>query len=513
LTQLIGPMHSGEVDLHVSLVQRGEFAAQIYRQTRDAILDGRLASGERLPPSREFAQRLGVSRNTVAVAYERLTAEGLLVARVGAGTFVGTSGVGASGNSASGDGAAGSVPGGVAARRRPAPEGHSVRPRAVWQGIPEPPRAAPTKPRFDFRVGMPDASLFPLESWRRLVNRELRASTIQSGQYGNPSGHGDLRTAIARYIGVSRSVHATADDVLVTHGAQQALDLIGRILIEPGDCVAVENPGYPPVRALFASLGARVVGVPVDGEGLNVEAIPAAARLVYTTPSHQFPLGTPMSLARRAAILAWARRRNAVVIEDDYDSEFRFSGRPLEPLQSLDRSGRVLYVGSFSKTMLPMLRIGFLVAPVSLQPALRTAKQLTDWHGDTPTQAALARFIDEGLLGRHIRRASRQYEARHGEVETALRGPLARWLDLVPSAAGLHVCARLRPNATVNVDDVLARAARSDVAVESLAASYTEKATSTDLVQGVVIGYGGIDTADIPEGLSRLAKAFRDATR
>jgi GntR family transcriptional regulator/MocR family aminotransferase len=234
-------------------------------------------------------------------------------------------------------------------------------------------------------------------------------------------------------------VRAGADDVLVTQGAQQAFDLIGRVLIDPGTIVAVEEPGYPPVRELFQSLGARVMGVPVDDEGLDLSALPRSARLVYVTPSHQFPLGVPMSLSRRAGLLAWAERRNAVVIEDDYDSEFRFEGRPLEPLQSLDRGGRVIYVGSFSKIMLPALRLGFMVAPASLQPALRNAKRLSDWHGDLPTQAALGRFIDQGLLARHVRKALRDYAARRAQILVGIERDFSHWLRLVPSAAGLHV--------------------------------------------------------------------------
>jgi GntR family transcriptional regulator/MocR family aminotransferase len=204
---------------------------------------------------------------------------------------------------------------------------------------------------YDFRPGSPDARLFPFTDWRRLVCRELRLTAFAWGHYCEPSGHVGLRAAIARHVGVSRSVQAHADDVIVTQGAQQALDLIGRVLIEPGDCVAVEEPGYPPARSLFRTHGARVVGVPVDDEGLEVVAIPNSARLIYVTPSHQFPLGAPMSLQRRRALLAWAAKRNAVIIEDDYDSEFRFGGRPLDPLQNMDRDGRVVYVGSFSKVM------------------------------------------------------------------------------------------------------------------------------------------------------------------
>ncbi|MDA0634979.1 PLP-dependent aminotransferase family protein [Nonomuraea sp. MCN248] len=454
-----------KMDVHVSLTGRGDLAAQIYRQLLDAILDGRLRSGERLPPTRELAHRLRVSRNTVAVAYDRLVADGFLIGRAGAGTFVS----------------------GEPVRGRAAPKG-VVRPRPVWSTIPEPaPRPGPVP--YDFRAGVPDRRLFPIATWRRLVAGELRRAPAG---YGDPSGHEGLREAIARHLGVSRSVRASAADVLITSGAQQALDLVGRVLIEPGACVAVEEPGYPPARELFRSLGARVIGVPVDGEGLDVTAIPDAARLVYVTPSHQFPLGTPMSLARRATLLAWAERRQAVVIEDDYDSEFRFGDRPLEPLQSLDRAGRVVYVGSFSKTLLPMLRLGFLIAPASLGPALRAAKRLADWHGELPTQAALARFIDEGLLARHIRKATRVYAARHAMIADALARDDR--LRPVPSAAGLHLCARLAPGLSVRERDGLR--------VERLEAYCGE----TPAQLGLVIGYGAIHEEAVPAGL-RLLRA------
>lgn len=475
------------MDFHVSLAGRGDLTARIYRQLRDAVLDGRLRPGERLPPTRELAVRLDVSRNTVAAAYERLTADGFLVSRVGAGTFVCSEQVTSS---------------------RRAPAGRDVAPGRVWQSIQaqaERMVVADREPAaYDFRVGMPDARLFPLEPWRRLVTRELRSSTIRSAFYAAPAGHAGLRAAIARYIGVSRSVRAGADDVVVTDGAQQALDITGRVLIEPGTCVAVEEPGYPPARLLFQSLGARVVSVPVDAEGLVVAALPRTARLVYTTPSHQFPLGVPMSLARRAALVAWAEQRGAVVIEDDYDSEYRFSDRPLEPLQSLDRSGRVVYVGSFSKTLSPMLRLGFLVAPASLRPALHRARQLSDWHGELTAQAALARFIDEGLLARHIRKATREYAARHERIVTGLRQDLANWLEPVPSAAGLHLCTRLRPGVTLDLDELTRSARRAGVAMQTLASLCAEEPGQA----GLVIGYGAIPLDRIGEGLRRLAATF-----
>ncbi|MDP9847473.1 PLP-dependent aminotransferase family protein [Streptosporangium lutulentum] len=480
------------MDFHVSLTGRGDLTARIYRQLLEAILDGRLRPGERLPPTRELAQRLDVSRTTVTVAYERLTAEGFLVGQVGAGTFVGTEPLNRT-------------------RPRKAPTGSGVRPRRLWRSIAAEPRLEPDSPGpgplYDFRVGVPDARLFPLETWRRIVARELRPALMHSVVYNAPSGHPGLRESIARYVGVSRSVRANADDVLVTQGAQQALDVIGRVLIEPGGCVAVEEPGYRPARLLFQSLGARVVGVPVDAEGLDVSALPQHARLVYVTPSHQFPLGTPMSLGRRAALLEWAERRGAVVIEDDYDSEFRFEDRPLEPLQSLDRSGHVVYVGSFSKTMLPMLRLGFLVAPASLQPALRSAKQLTDWYSELPTQAALARFIDEGLLARHIRKATREYATRHERILTTLHRDFADWLEPVPSAAGLHLCARLAPGAEVDLDRVTAHAMEAGVMVENLATFCGEAPAQ----RGIVIGYGAIPPEMIEPGLRRLAESFRAA--
>ncbi len=461
------------MDIHISLAGPGDRAARIYRQIRTAVVDGRLRPGDRLPPTRDLAASLGVARNTVAVAYERLTAEGFLTARVGAGTFVGATSVGRD-------------------VRRPL---SGVRPQPVWDALERDDRPVPDT---GFTVGTPDPALFPLATWRRLVTAELRSARLAPPGYADPAGDPSLRAAIARYVGVSRSVRAAADDVVVTQGAQQALDLIGRVLIHPGATVAVEEPGYPPARALFRALGAQVVGVPVDSEGLVVDALPPATRLVYVTPSHQFPLGTPMSLPRRAALLDWAAGRDAAIIEDDYDSEFRFSDRPLDPLQSLDRAGRVVYVGTFSKTLLPALRLGYAVAPPSLLPALRTARRLTDFHGDVVAQAALARFIDSGELSRHVRRANRVYAGRHALISAALATDLSRWLAPVPSMAGLHVCALVK--ATVDLDDVLVRARAAGVAGESLSTYATAPG-----VAGLVLGYGAIATDRIPAALRTLA--------
>jgi GntR family transcriptional regulator/MocR family aminotransferase len=470
------------VDLVIDLAG-GEKTLGVYRALRAAIADGRLPPGHRLPATRALATDLGLARNSVATAYERLVAEGYLEARVGAGTFV------------------------AAVRSRPSRRrAHTdpLRPRDDWTFTPLPVSGGTAPPRYDFRTGIPDAQLFPFDTWRRLLAAEVRLRANSPGTYAEPAGHPALRAAVARYLGVSRSVRAAADDVVVTNGTQHALDLIARVLLRPGDVVAVEEPGYPPARRLFASFGARVTGVPVDAEGLRVDALPAAARLVYSTPSHQFPLGRPMSLARRHALLDWARSRPAAIVEDDYDSEFRYSARPLEPLYELDTAGRVLYAGTFSKSMLPTVRTGFVLAPASLRPALVAARQLGDGYGQVAVQAALARFIDEGQLARHVRRAGRAYAARHARIVARLAAEDA--LEVLPSAAGLHVTALLRDGGPARATRVVAAAAAGGVVLDDLG-MYQQSATQA----GFVFGFGAVDPARIGPGLDRFASCLRDA--
>jgi GntR family transcriptional regulator / MocR family aminotransferase len=297
---------------------------------------------------------------------------------------------------------------------------------------------------FDFRTGLPDASLFPYATWRRHTHRALTAGHVGHGVYGHPAGDGRLRQAISHHIALSRGVAADPDSVIVTSGTQQAIDLIARGLTGPGDHVAVEDPGYEPVRRLFQSLRVRATGVPVDRHSIVIEQIPADARVVYVTPSHRYPLGTMLSLPRRLALLDWPRHARAAVIEDDYDSEYRLGGHPIDPLQTLDRDGRVIYVGSFSKTMLPTLRLGFLIAPPALRAALTAAKYVTDWHTALPTQQAMASFIDEGDFARHIRKMRTVYARRHQLVTATVRDAFAGILEPVATAVGLHIAASLR---------------------------------------------------------------------
>lgn len=327
---------------------------------------------------------------------------------------------------------------------------------------------------------------------------------MAAGVYEKSAGNWDLRAAIARHIGISRSVFVSPDDVIVTNGTQQAVDIVARVLLEPGDVVAVEDPGYRPPKELFKALGARVIGVPVDSEGLVVQALPAEARAVYVTPSHQFPLGVAMSLSRRRALLAWAERNNAVVIEDDYDSEFRFGGRPLEPLQTIDSAGRVVYVGTFSKTLLPTLRLAFMVVPPSLREAAHKAKFVTDWHTATIAQSALAQFIDEGAFARHIRRVSRIYSERHAMLTAEIKRNFGDHLDLVPSSTGLHITACARGASADDIDAIVSRAFELGVAIDTMSPCRVDRKPPA----GFVLGYGAIETARIAEGLRRLRRCF-----
>jgi GntR family transcriptional regulator/MocR family aminotransferase len=473
-------------DLHISLQRRGKLSAEVYRQLRAAILDGRLRPGESLPATRELARRLDVSRNTVMNAYERLIAEGFLAGKIGAGTFVAETGS-------------------SAGESRRAPVGRALAPRPLWRTLTtafEHRRAA----KYDFRLGAPDPSLFPWDEWRRLVARQLRGRKPFAG-YAPPEGDPSLRAAIARHVGIARAVRAGADDVIVTNGAQQAIDLIGRVLLEPGAQVAVEDPGYPEAWRALAAQGAKIVPVRVDQEGLVVDALPQKARLVYVTPSHQFPLGMPMSLSRRLALLAWAERQGAAIVEDDYDSELRYEGRPLEPLQSLDRAGRVLYVGTFSKVLSPTLRMGFVVAPQALAPALRTARALNDSHGPLELQRALSALIDSGALARHVRRILRVYEERRARLHAALTHQLGDQLVILPSLAGLHASV-LFHDRRLDIDALATRALAAEVAIQPLRGYYQTRPRP-----GIALGFGLISSAKIDEGVRRLAETLRASAK
>jgi GntR family transcriptional regulator/MocR family aminotransferase len=327
-------------------------------------------------------------------------------------------------------------------------------------------------PSFDFRMGTPDIKAFPFEIWRRLYGRALRALAKSPPRVENPQGRERLRIAISRHVSFTRAVACGPEDIVVTSGAQQAFDLLARVLVTPGRTqVAVENPGYPPARFALSAAGARLAPVAVDAEGMIVSKIPRHAKVICVTPSHQFPLGCVLSTERRVALLELARRQNAVIIEDDYDGEFRFSGRPLDALQTLDREERVFYVGTFSKSLFPAIRVGFIVAPSWARPALIAARQGTEGPHSVVAQEALADFIAEGHLTRHVRKMRRVYAERRSTLLEGLSQ--IPWLEPVPSAAGLHVAAFTQPG--LDADSLEARAREQGLGVRSIRSYYAGK--------------------------------------
>jgi len=474
--------------LDLKLAQHGSRSVRksLHGALKSAILEGRLQRGVRLPSTRALAQALGVSRNTAVAAYDLLASEGYVLAGGSAGTRV--AGPHAAPRASH-----------VAAATPPHVQG-------VWARVQPMPAAAPdaAAPRWNFGIGVPELSGFPFDIYRRLAARALRDAEKRPAGYGAPEGLHALREAIAHHVSSARAVACEADDIVVTSGAQQAFDLLARILVAPGrTTVAVEDPGYPPLRGAMLAAGARLAPVAVDDEGLRVDRLPRAARVVCVTPSHQFPLGVAMSAARRAALLEFAAARSAVVIEDDYDGEFRFASRPLDALQTLDAQGRVFYVGTLSKSLFPALRIGYVVSPRWARAALLAAKQVSDWCCNELAQRTLASFIAEGHLLRHVRKMRAEYARRREALLQALQHHARASLQVLPSIAGLHLSALA--DEQLDVDQLVAQAREQGVAVESL----RRYALGRGAPAGIAFGYGQIDCARIDEGIKRLARLLQ----
>ncbi|MDF9392027.1 PLP-dependent aminotransferase family protein [Methylococcus sp. BF19-07] len=476
----MGPL----LELPITLPPKGsrQLLRSVYGQLRDGILEGRLQPGTRLPSTRAFAAAVGVSRNTVVAAYELLMSEGYLAIRAGSGAYV-----------------AAISP--RLARRPPCEPGMDDRLNAVWRRLPILPEVEAEFFPFDFRLGLPDKSAFPFPVWRRLAARVLRAWSKTPAVYDQPQGRPALRVAIAKHVSYARAVSCSPDHIVVTAGAQQAFDLLARILVTPGrTVVAVEDPGYPPLWDAFNAAGARLAAIPVDEEGLRVDCLPAEARVICVTPSHQFPLGVTLSAKRRVALLEFAQDRGAVVIEDDYDGEFRFGGRPLDALQTLDRTGSVCYVGTFSKSLCPELRLGFVVAPPWALDALVAAKACADWHCQTPSQDTLAAFIGEGHLARHVRKMGRVYAERRAALLRALSRHGGAWMHPVGDAVGLHLAAIL--SLEIPADELVSAAAAAGIRLHALERYCSKKPAPN----GVVLGYGMIRSDRIDTAIERLAK-------
>jgi GntR family transcriptional regulator / MocR family aminotransferase len=465
---------------------------QLYHALRHAILGGQLSAGTQLPPTRVLATELAVSRTTVVTAFEQLFAEGYLEARVGSGTFV--------------------------ASTLPEEMLHVHAQQVPLQDTKKLPRLSqcsqrvmhsPLVPRLQtpqaraFQPGLPALDEFPFAVWSRLAARRYQHPPFELLTYGDPAGYHPLREAIAQYLTASRAVRCQPEQVLIVSGAQQAIDITVRTLLEAGDVVWVEDPGYLRVRGILLGAGARVISVPLDQEGLNVEAgkhLSEQAHMAYVTPSHQFPMGITMSLARRLALLAWAQRVGAWILEDDYDSEFRYRGRPLASLQGLDTHGQVIYMGSFSKVLFPSLRLGYLVLPPDLVEPFITMRALCGRYSPTLEQTIVADFITEGHFLRHIRRMRALYAHRQQILLEAVRQELHGAIELEEHEAGMHLIGWLPQG----LDDrqVSQLIAQQGIDAQALSAYSDQKPERP----GLILGYAGVNEQEIREGVEHIAR-------
>ncbi len=457
------------------------------------IRAGRLGAAARLPSTRALAADLGLSRNTVMLAYEQLAAEGYVVSRHRSNT---------------------SVAAAAPLRRPPAWPGRTGRPprissyaRRLTKGsalAPSGSYASRPGVRYDFRYGRPAVDEFPRKIWRRLLAGRARRASGDGLGYAAPAGYRPLREALSDYLRRARGVACDAEQIVIVNGSQQAFDLVARVLLDPGDGAVVEEPHYPGATVTFAAAGARLIRIPVDRQGLVTGRLPPArarARLAYVTPCHQFPSGVIMPLERRLALLTWAARRGAWIVEDDYISEFRYEGHPLEALQSLDRHGRVLYVGTFSKTLFPALRVAYLVLPHPLVRAFLVAKWATDRFSATLTQEALTDFITSGQFERYLRRAGARNASRRRVLIEALGQHFGRRVEIAGENTGVHLVVWLNDVPPRDVAAIIARAAAAGVGIYPISPYYARPPRRA----GLLFGYASLTESEIRAGIRRLA--------
>jgi GntR family transcriptional regulator/MocR family aminotransferase len=488
---------------------KGPLYRQLYRAMRDGILAGTLAPGERVPATRTLTTQLQVSRNTVVMAYEQLLAEGYLEARVGAaGTVVA---------STLPNDAFGRPSAKTAGTRHPATARLAVAGERILRGA----RASSerlglqalswelTPPRipYDFRAGRAGFADVPYARWCRLLGARARRARLRDLEYGPPQGRLELREAIANRLRRLRGIDAGPERVVIVNGTQQALDLICRVLLDPGDRVLIEEPHYTGARSAFISAGAELVAATVDDDGLrvpNAAASRRAVRLAYVTPSHQFPTGAIMPVARRLELLSWAARHQAFVVEDDYDSEYRYDGPPLQALAGLDRKGLVIYVGTFSKILYPALRLGYLVLPESLIEPITAAKAVGDTGTAALEQLTLADFISEGHFDRHLRRTNISNASRRNALVDAVSKEFGDRAEVSGAKTGLHLLVWLKSKKGGMIDDVFHKALKAGVGLYPVEPFYLTPPRRT----GVVLGYAPLREREIREGIRRLATAL-----
>ena len=464
---------------------------QLFDALRQAILAGRLRPGTRLPSTRVMASDLRVARNTVMAAFEQLVVEGYLQARVGSGTTVTSIAPDMLLNIAA-------APTDKAAVG-PTELSLSARGRALAGTV----RSIPDPGRRAFQPGLPAFDEFPFNTWSRLLIRHSRKASPDLLGYDQTGGHPALRSAISDYLGAARGVNCASEQVIVVGGAQAGLDLVTRMLLDPGDTAWLEEPGYPGARTALLGAGARLHPVPVDDDGLDVaagERVAPRARLAYVTPSCQYPLGTTMSLERRLRLLEWAQRANSWIVEDDYDSEYRYRGRPLSALQGLDTAERVIYLGTFSKTMFPALRLAYLVVPRGLVPVFRRALRHTGQDAPLTIQAAAADFIGEGHYASHLRRMRALYADRLQRFSTMLIEQLGHVLELGPVNAGMQLAVYLPQS--IDDRDIARRAEEAGINLSALSTFYLRECPQP----GLLLGYTGVPEAEMREGVEILQR-------
>jgi GntR family transcriptional regulator / MocR family aminotransferase len=462
----------------------------LYGEIRGAILDGRLRRGTRVPATRALAHRYGVSRGTVVTAFEQLTAEGYLDGRVGDGTYVSVRLPDDFTTPASSPGAPNEI-------RRPRPLSRLA---ARLKPAPTTDVTAPRPFRPD-----PAIDAFPIDLWTQIAGRRLRRATRTLLADADPRGYRPFREAVADYLGSARGVRCSPDQVIVVAGIQHGLDLAIRVLLDPDAAVCLEDPCHPIVSAMFRALPARVVPVPVDARGLDVEAGVRCCRrprLIYVTPAHQFPLGPMMTVGRRLALLQWAAESGAWIFEDDYDSEYRYDGRPIPALQGIDRSGSVIFSGSFSKVLLPTLRLGYLVVPLELVDKFAAARFMTDRHSSVLDQVVMCDFLTGGHFARHIRRMREIHAARLRVLTEAIKDKLAGSAEGLSTAAGISTIVWLQQR--LKARSVVAAAAANGVDVVAV----SDFVVSTTRPEGLVLGFAPYDTRQINDGVTRLARAI-----
>jgi GntR family transcriptional regulator/MocR family aminotransferase len=456
---------------------------------RQAILAGTFRAGDRLPSTREMADELGISRTVVLLAYDQLVAEGFATGRGGSGTYVA-------------EGLSGTRPKKVETCTTLRLSRYGSAAAEVATSLDFPGRRS-RRLRYDFEYGgRGDVETFPFEMWRRILLRHMRNAPIRELDYAGAAGSLALREAISVQVRRSRAVACDPSQVIIVNGSQQALDLVARVLIERGDQVAIEDPQYQGAREIFRSAGARLQLVPVDRDGLNPDRLPKRARIAFVTPSHQFPTGAILPLARRLALLEWARHKNAVIVEDDYDGEFHYEGQPLESLQGLDGEGRVIYIGTFSRTVFSALRIGYLIAPKSLVPAFTSAKWLCDRHTATLEQETLAEFIATGMYERHLRRIRRRNTANREALLGAIEKYLNGRVQISGEGAGTHVV--LWPRGRASEKAVIEKAAAAGVGIYGISGYFLTPATRA----GFMLGYSHMKEQEIREGIRRLSEVL-----